>query len=51
MDPAATGDKDWTDAVQTNPRDALRIENNKKTVGEGMTLRGWKKMLHVHDLV
>lgn len=30
MDPAAMGDKDWTDVVQTNPRDALRIENNKE---------------------
>lgn len=46
------GDKDWTDVVQTNPRDALRIENNKKKIntGEEKTPRGWKRRLHVHDL-
>lgn len=51
VDPAATADEDLTDAFQTNPRAALRIENNKKNTGGENSLRGWKKVLHIHDLV
>lgn len=30
VDPAATADEDLTDAFHTNPRDAFRIENNRR---------------------